>query len=280
MELPTQLINPRLLRSCHFDGMEELDMIPRTIYDYEFEYFVRSFGGIVVNDKYVPYSAGDVSIKKPGQVIRGIAPYECYIFSFRLDGVYEKKEGYIFGWPETASPRYRNKLLDSLGDRIGLQDFPYIRALFSEMYIASQLSDELNLFRVNSILYSILYELFRLSVPAGESKQSVNPNVIRAINHIKVFYCDKINITELIEKSGLSKAYFNKCFKEYSGTTPLSMILSLRMQKAQNLLCMSNSTISEISDLCGFYDQVYFTYLFKKKTGVPPSVYRRLHSSR
>jgi len=278
MELLTQDINPRLLRSCYFDGMEELEMIPRTIYDYEFEYFIRSGGGIVVNNEYLPYAAGDVSVKKPGQVIRGIAPYECYIFSFRLDGVINKREGYIFGWQETASPHYRNKLLDSLNDRISLYDYPHIRALFNELYIVSQKHNELDQFQVNSILYSILYELFRLSVPVSERKHPVNPSVIRAIDHIKIFYCEKIDIGELIEKSKLSKAYFNKCFKENTGTTPRSMINNLRIQKAQNLLLISNNTIAEISELCGFYDQVYFTHLFHKRTGVSPSVYRKLRS--
>jgi len=280
MELLTQDINPRLLRSNYFDGMEELEMIPRTIYDYEFEYFIRSSGGIIVDSEYIPYSAGDVSVKKPGQVIQGIAPYEVYIINFRLDGVINKRENYIFGWPDTASPRYRNKLLDTLADKISLQDHPHIGALFNELYIVSQKHNELDQFQVNSILYTILYELFRLSVPVRERKNSVNLNVIRAIDHIKIFYCENIDIGELIEKSKLSKAYFNKCFREYTGMTPMSMIISLRIQKAQNLLLISNNTISEISGLCGYYDQVYFTHLFHKRTGVSPSVYRKLRSYR
>lgn len=281
MHLPMQEMNPRLLRSCYFDGyecMHTMQLKPRMCYDYEFEYYLKSEGGVMVNDSFLSFTAEDVNFKKPGQTICGIAPYECYIFSFSMNGRYTVPEGYIFGTDQDMSPRYQNELLDSLSDKISLQEHPHIAAMFHQLYVTSQKKDMLSQFHVNRILYGILYELFSLVYPQQRAASSVNPRVIRAIDHIKIFFCDDLRVNDIIEKSGLSKAYFNKCFKEYSGMTPLAMIEALRMEKAQNLLCITNNTIANISTLCGYYDHVYFTYLFKKATGLTPSAYRKFHS--
>ena len=281
MIIPIQNINPKLLRACYFDGYERFETIkmePRVCYDYEFEYYLKSDGGVIIDDKYIQFAAKDLNVKKPGQKICGVAPYECYIFSISLDGKHDVPSDYIFGWPHLASPLYENELLDKLGNKISLQEHPHISSLFHELYITSQKNDPLSAFNVNRLLFDILYWLFKLEFPDGMANQSVNPRVIRAINHIKIFYSDNISVTDIIEKSGLSKAYFNKCFKMYTGATPMALITDLRINKAKNLLCMTNRPISAVSSMCGYFDHIYFAYQFKKSTGLTPSAYRKLNS--
>ena len=280
MRLATQQINPRLLRTSHFDGYEvvnTLKLLPRVCYDYEFEYYIRSDGGDMINGTFIPFKGGDVNIRKPGQEICGVAPYDCYIFCFSLNGTYQVPDGYIFGFPQTASPRYDNPLL-SLPDKVSLQNHPHICTLFQELFLTSQNHDELSQFKANTLLYTILFELFQLTYTETGKYQSVNPKIIRAIESIKASFCDNINIMDIIRSTGLSKAYFNKCFKEYTSFTPSALILSLRMDKAKTLLCITNSPIAEVSLLCGYSDHVYFTYLFKKMTSVTPTQYRKLHN--
>lgn len=280
MRIATQQINPRLLRMSHFNGYEvvnTLKLLPRVCYDYEFEYYIKCDGGDIINGTFIPFKGGDVNIRKPGQEICGVAPYDCYIFCFSLDGSYTVPEGYIFGFPQSASPLFENPLL-TLPDKVSLQNHPHICTLFQELYLSSQNNDELSQFKVNTLLYEILFELFQLTYTENRKYQSVNPRIIRTIEYIKNSFCDSINIMTLIKNTGLSKAYFNKCFKEYTSFTPSALILSLRMDKAKTLLCITNSPISEISSLCGYTDSVYFTCLFKKMTGVTPTQYRKLHN--
>ena len=81
MELPTQYLNPTLLCCYYFDGyaLEPGRAMPeRTVYDYELEYFVKSDGGIYVDGRFYPFKAGEMSLRRPGQVVRGVAPYACY----------------------------------------------------------------------------------------------------------------------------------------------------------------------------------------------------------
>ena len=72
MLLPTQYLNPVVLRCSRFNGYplnRTTRYAPRTVYDYELEYYIRSDGGIRIDGRYVPFRAGELNIRKPGQVV-------------------------------------------------------------------------------------------------------------------------------------------------------------------------------------------------------------------
>ena len=48
-------------------------------------------------------------------------------------------------------------------------------------------------------------------------------------------------------------------------------------EKAMELLQCTGMKIGEITELCGYKDQYYFSHCFKKLTGVSPNKYRREH---
>ena len=279
MYLHIKDINPKILKTGYFNGYElskePLRLIPRVCYDYEFEFYLRCDGGNYIDDVFVPFTTNELNIKKPGQRICGVSPYECYIFCFSLDGKHQVPADYNFGSPEQASPLYKNEFLDKLQNKVGLQEHLHICTLFHQLYCESRKIDPLSLFNTNRILYTVIYELFKLVSPDSDKLKIAHPKIIRAIDQIKANLTDDIKVADLIEKSGLSKAYFNKCFKEYTETTPSKFITTLRMDKAKLLLCVSDHPVADIAANCGYYDQTYFAYLFKNETGFSPSVFRK-----
>ena len=77
MRLTTQYLNPIVLRCAYFDGYRfssEEKMESRSVYDYEIELYLRSGGGIEIDGRFVPFQAGDVNIRKPGQQVKGVLP--------------------------------------------------------------------------------------------------------------------------------------------------------------------------------------------------------------
>ena len=58
------------------------------------------------------------------------------------------------------------------------------------------------------------------------------------------------------------------------GENITDMIANLRMEQAKNLLAYTTLPIKEISQNIGYSNQFYFSAIFKKQTGVSPSVYR------
>lgn len=68
---------------------------------------------------------------------------------------------------------------------------------------------------------------------------------------------------------------FFRLFKESTGQIPSNHILMLRIQKAKQLLAESDMPIREISTVCGFDNEFYFSNVFKKQTALAPSVFRK-----
>ena len=77
------------------------------------------------------------------------------------------------------------------------------------------------------------------------------------------------------EHVGLSSSYLCRIFKEETGLSMNAYITNLRMSKAGELLNDTNSYIKEVAISVGFEDQLYFSRLFKRYSGVTPSEYRK-----
>lgn len=70
-------------------------------------------------------------------------------------------------------------------------------------------------------------------------------------------------------------SYFRKMFKKYTGVAPHQYYLDLKIRRAKALLLTSNKSIKEISYALNFESIHYFSRLFKNKTGVNPTSFRK-----
>lgn len=126
---------------------------------------------------------------------------------------------------------------------------------------------------------AIDFEKFLLSI----TKNSVVPHtrmhsrsadnyrrIIRAINdNIDL----PLNIDMIADMCSMSTSNLKKTFYRYGGEGITKYITHLKLQKALRLLA-EGLTISEISDRLSFSSQNYFSMVFKKEFGCPPSEYR------
>ena len=69
--------------------------------------------------------------------------------------------------------------------------------------------------------------------------------------------------------------YLCKMLRRELGMTPHKYLTNLRLQAAAGILCSvrSNGSITEVAQLCGFRNPLYFSRLFKKQYGVSPKEY-------
>lgn len=99
-----------------------------------------------------------------------------------------------------------------------------------------------------------------------------------------------INRARLLFRSNISNAYspeqaaqelnvgyswFRKLFKNYTGLSPGQYYLQLKIEKAKDLLSNSNVPVKEISIVLNFESGFYFSRIFKEKTGLRPTEYRK-----
>ena len=87
------------------------------------------------------------------------------------------------------------------------------------------------------------------------------------------------DLTGFLRTLPFSSDYLNRLFKKEIGTTPHKFLMDRRLQAAADYIAVSeNCVISEVAEICGFNEPLYFSRMFKKKYGVAPSYYRPSHS--
>ena len=97
----------------------------------------------------------------------------------------------------------------------------------------------------------------------------------KAERFIRKNFTRKISLQEIADASGLSAPYFSTIFKEEMGENLSSYLNRIRVEKACTMLRETEDSIREISAVCGFEDQSWFSKIFKSYTGLSPWNYRK-----
>jgi AraC family transcriptional regulator len=84
-----------------------------------------------------------------------------------------------------------------------------------------------------------------------------------------------IGISELASLVGLSQFHFIRAFKHSVGLSPYQYVLSERIRVAKEMLSKRDLSIADVALAVGFSDASQLNRVFRKLTGVTPSVYRR-----
>lgn len=124
---------------------------------------------------------------------------------------------------------------------------------------------------------ALLYEILSVCNINFIEQKNYPPIIKNAVNYLndRVFDLD-LSIEKLCKEANISRAYFNKHFKNAYGLTPVEYINNRRMEKAKFLLDSGNYTNEEIASLCGFNNIKYFYVVFKKNTGMTTKEYKSL----
>jgi len=98
--------------------------------------------------------------------------------------------------------------------------------------------------------------------------------VIKAKEFIDKNATDTINLNRIASHACLSKFHFLRLFKSLYGRTPHQYLTGVRIEKAKQLL-RSGLPVSDTCFLTGFESISSFKALFKKSTGLTPSLYQK-----
>lgn len=124
---------------------------------------------------------------------------------------------------------------------------------------------------------SLLYEILSYTDFSIEKEKKEIPLLNIALRHLNsdMFNTD-FSIDALCKKTGISRTYFNRLFKEKIDCLPMEYITEKRIRKAIFLLESGVYTNEEIAWLCGYNDVKYFYVVFKRITGFTTKQYRNI----
>lgn len=84
----------------------------------------------------------------------------------------------------------------------------------------------------------------------------------------------QVSVAELAQKSNLSVSSFKREFRKLYNDSPANYIKDKRLERAAELLLISDERITDIAFDCGFNDLANFTKNFHDKYNVSPTGYR------
>ena len=105
----------------------------------------------------------------------------------------------------------------------------------------------------------------------------------RRIVQAKLFidnnFTEKIDLHGILDEACFSKFHFIRLFKMAYGKTPHQYLTAVRINKAQ-LLLQNDTPVTDTCFTAGFESPTSFVGLFKRLTGISPSIYRQQQQQR
>ena len=116
-------------------------------------------------------------------------------------------------------------------------------------------------------------EDFVLSESAAGPKSSRECDQVRRYidNHFK----ENLTLDQLAGMVHINKYYLSHAFRREFGDSPISYLISRRIQESRFLLVETDHTLSQIAQILGFSSLSYFSQSFRRLEGVSPMEYRK-----
>lgn len=122
-----------------------------------------------------------------------------------------------------------------------------------------------------------------LRVACGRIREKRTGKVANLVERVRAVieesYADShFTVAEIGKVVYLTPTYVSLLFKQETGQTINEYLTQVRIDKAKELLRDPQHKLYDICYAIGYTDPSYFTKLFKKTTGLTPSVYREHHA--
>ena len=127
--------------------------------------------------------------------------------------------------------------------------------------------------QMTGYLYLFLSSLISVSETVKNSTYGNSAYIEKALKYIQYNYSSDIRVEDIASNVGLSRSHLHRIFVQNLSVSPNEFLIKFRINKACSLLKNSDLSINSIANSVGFNDPLYFSRVFKKIKGTPPSQY-------
>ena len=126
------------------------------------------------------------------------------------------------------------------------------------------------------IMQAAFYQIIALHM-SEKNELSVDITVPQKVrSFIEINYHQQIKIEDIAKENNYTRNHLYKLFKKEYGISPQEYLLKLRIENAKLLLRDNTKSISvsDVAHAVGFTDCLYFSRLFRKRTGISPTEFK------
>ena len=131
----------------------------------------------------------------------------------------------------------------------------------------------------NLKIQAALYHLLDAIVTSTEEQSDIYYPIRIGVEALRNEWNRNQKIEEYAAMCGMGTAYFYRCFRRWSGKSPVEYRNEIRLSNAETMLRYTDIRISEISKTVGFTDPFYFSRIFTDSHGLSPRKYRQVFQS-
>jgi AraC-like DNA-binding protein len=111
--------------------------------------------------------------------------------------------------------------------------------------------------------------------PAPQAQGGLSPGAMRRVReYVEVHLGESIDLSMLAGVAGLSVHHFARQFKQSAGVTPHVYLTQKRVERAQEMLVQTDTSLAEIAFAVGFFDQGHLARHFRHMFGTTPREFR------
>lgn len=246
---------------------------------WEFVYVIEGEIQASRDDTVHKLSAGEMIFHKPLEIHKLAVPDAdealVFIFTFNMDG--------------NLAPFFKEKMFRLNRNQINIinQILKYVRSnytgsvrrekndyTYTTMYIEPKQDDNIYIETLISYMKLLFLSLASDGIIGSAEEDSRATAFYDAIKYMKANIDKKIAVNEIAENVKISSSSLKRLFDEYLGVPVHRYFLTLKIQKATELL-QNGYTVSEIAEKLDFSSQSHFSKVFKDMTGNNPSTAKK-----
>jgi len=130
------------------------------------------------------------------------------------------------------------------------------------------------------LLAVVLVQLSRqgeLSLDAETSGPRASRECGQVRRYIDNHFKENLSLGQLAQLAHVNKYYLAHTFRREFGASPISYLISRRVEESRFLLRETDHSLSLIAQMLGFSSPSYFSQCFRRVEGISPIEYRRQH---
>lgn len=250
---------------------------------YRFIYIPKGSCNIAVDDKFYDCPAGSLFFLPPGTKYSSVPTSdEIFIFNIFFDIVYQNEPIDSVAFDKThLFTQYK------IIDKWEFTDYsvfnrPCLFLSDSAAHICNKILRETDRMKplymeyLNVYIHQIMLCLAREHDSEENGEQSDISQ--RIIDYIAKNIHSNIDATSISQHFSYHPNYIARLMKKATGTSLHKYILDEKLKMAENLICHTDESITDIAFRLCFSNSSHFTQKFRQKYGLTPSEYRKKYS--